>query len=400
MKILALQELMAYFRHEKKRIIIAMLGIAIGVLSLVLMDSISGAMSGKIEAELGKMGGSLIMVLPGEIRSVGHRRIRLSKYTTLKPADVESIRKITLVRKASAVKQKGLPVHTSWNSSSLSVKGVEPCYTGLLDYRLRYGRPLVKKDLETFAKVAVIGSKIAEEFFHCNPLGKTIYLKGMPFKVVGVLAERGSFSNENFDEVILVPLTTHIRVLENVDYLDGAVVLARDRDSIRNTIRQIETILFKRHGRKDFTVSTYQELQSTTSKTLHLFSVLSRVVASIAFSVGTLGILAIMALSIYERILEIAIKRVAGARRKDIFLQFLTESMVLSVAGSAAGIVISLVLAVIIQLLARWPLFVPWKTAIISILLSITIGIVSGLYPAMKALDFEPKAILRMFEEG
>jgi len=258
----------------------------------------------------------------------------------------------------------------------------------------------VKKDLETFAKVAVIGSKIAEEFFHCNPLGKTIYLKGMPFKVVGVLAERGSFSNENFDEVILVPLTTHIRVLENVDYLDGAVVLARDRDSIRNTIRQIETILFKRHGRKDFTVSTYQELQSTTSKTLHLFSVLSRVVASIAFSVGTLGILAIMALSIYERILEIAIKRVAGARRKDIFLQFLTESMVLSVAGSAAGIVISLVLAVIIQLLARWPLFVPWKTAIISILLSITIGIVSGLYPAMKALDFEPKAILRMFEEG
>ncbi len=400
MKLLVLQELVAYFRHEKKRIIIAMLGIAIGVLSLVLMDSISGAMSARIEAELGKMGGSLIMLLPGEIRAVGHRRIRLSKYTTLKPSDIDAVRRITLVQAASSIKQKGVPVHTVVNSSSLSVKGVEPCYTRLLDYHFQYGRPLLETDLETFAKVAVIGSKIADEFFRTNPIGKTIYLKGMPFRVVGVLAERGSFSNEDFDEAILVPLATHMRVLENVDYLDGAIILARDRGSIKDAIRQIALILLKRHGKKDFTVSTYQELQSTTSKTLHLFSVLSRVVASIAFSVGTLGILAIMALSIYERILEIAIKRVAGARKRDIFLQFLTESMVLSIAGSTAGIVISLLLAVIIELLAGWSLFVPWKTAVVSIVLSVCIGIVSGLYPAMKALDFEPKAILRLFEEG
>ena len=400
MNILVLEELLAYFRHEKKRIIIAMLGIATGVLSLVLMDSISGAMTKKIEAELGKMGGSLVMLLPGEIRSVGQRRIRLSKYTTLKLRDVDALRKITLIRAASAFKQKGVPVQTVVNASQLMVKGVEPAYSAMLDYKIRDGRCLLRRDLDTFAKVALIGSKIADDFFKTDPVGKTIYLSGMPFRVIGVMEERGSFSNENFDEAILIPLTTHMKVLENVDYLDGAVILAASRETIRNTIKQIMLLLTERHGKKDFTVSTYQELQSTTSKTLHLFSVLSRVVASIAFSVGTLGILAIMALSIYERILEIAIKRVAGARKRDIFVQFLTESMVLSVAGSAAGIVISIILALTVQFLAKWPFFLPWKTAGISILLSVSIGIISGIYPAMKALEFEPKAILRMFEEG
>lgn len=400
MNILVLQELEAYFRHEKRRIIIAMSGIAIGVMSLVLMDSISGAMTKRIEAELGKMGGSLIMLLPGEIRSVGQRRIRLSKYTTLKLRDIEALRRITLIRAVSAFKQKGVPVQTVVNASPLMIKGVEPDYSVLLDYKIRDGRALLGKDLDTFAKVALIGSKIAQDFFRTDSVGKTIYLSGMPFRVIGVMDERGSFSNENFDEAILIPLTTHIKVLENVDYLDGAVILATDRKAIKNTIRQIVQLLTRRHGKKDFTVSTYQELQSTTSKTLHLFSVLSRVVASIAFSVGTLGILAIMALSIYERILEIAIKRVTGIRKRDIFLQFLTESMVLSVAGSAAGIVISIILALTIQCLAKWPLFLPWKTAVISILLSVSIGIISGIYPALKALDFEPKAILRIFEEG
>ncbi len=400
MRALVLNELLAYFRHEKKRILIAMLGIAIGVLSLVLMDSISGAMSRKIESELGRMGGSLIMLLPGEIRSIGHRRIRLSKYTTLKPSDIEAIRKILLVKDVSAFKQKGVPVQTVINSSTLVVKGVEPDYSTILDYSLSSGRTIFQRDLETFSKIALIGAKVADEFFRGNPVGQTIYLSGMPFRVAGVMAKRGSFSNEDFDEVILVPLTTHMKVLENVDYLDGAVIVARDRGVLQKTMGDIQKLLLKRHGKKDFTVSTYQELQSTTSKTLHLFSVLSRVVASIAFSVGTLGILAIMALSIYERILEIAIKRVTGARKKDIFLQFLTESMILSIVGSGAGIVISVLLALTVQFLARWPFFLPWKTAFVSILLSMLIGIVSGLYPAMQALEFEPKAILHLFEEG
>ncbi len=400
MKLQALQELIAYFRHEKKRIIIAMLGIAIGVLSLVLMDSISGAMRKRIEMELGRMGGRLIMILPGEIRSVGHRRIRLSRYTTLKPGDIAAIKQITLVRSASAFKQKGLSIQTKANASHLKVKGVDPAYSAMLDYTISEGRPLMKNDIQHLAKAALIGSKIATDFFRSDPVGKTIYLNGLPFRVVGVMAPRGSFSNEDFDEAILVPLTTYMRVLENVDYIDGAVVLATDRGSLKKAIEQIEYVLKKRHRKKDFTVSTYQELQSTTSRTLHLFSVLSRVVASIAFSVGTLGILAIMALSIYERILEIAIKRVCGARKRDIFIQFLTESMVLSLAGSIAGICISIIIALTVQLLAGWPVYLPWKTAMVSVLLSMFIGVLSGVYPASKALEFEPKAILHMFEEG
>ena len=401
MKGIFLRELFSYFRHERRRTAIAMLGIAIGVLSLVLMDSISGAMTKKIELELGRMGGSLIMLLPEEIRAVGQRRILLSRYTTLKMEDVEAIsEKILQVKAISAFKKRPLSVQTVLDASTLTVTGCQPVFTSLLDYRLRSGRTITRHDLDTYAKVAVIGSKIAARFFAGSATGRTIYLSGLPFRVIGTLEERGSFSNEDFDEVILVPLTTHMRVLENVDYLDGAVILASSRGAMEYTIRETGLLLLQRHGERDFSLNTYQELQGTTSKTLHLFSVLSRIVASIAFSVGTLGILAIMALSIYERLLEIAIKRVSGARKMNIFTQFLAESLVLSMAGSTAGILISVFIALPVQLLAGWPLYLPWITVLISVVLSIATGMAAGIYPAVKALEFEPKVILRMFEEA
>jgi putative ABC transport system permease protein len=396
-----LKELFSYFRHERRRTAIAMLGIAIGVLSLVLMDSISGAMNRKIEMELGRMGGSLIMLLPEEIRSVGQRRILLSRYTTLKAEDIDAIsEKIGFVKAVSAFKKKAVSVQTALDASTLTVTGCQPVFVSLLDYRLRAGRTITRHDMDTYAKVAIIGSKIAAQFFAGPATGRTIYLSGLPFKVIGTLEERGSFSNEDFDEVILVPLTTHMRVLENVDYLDGAVILASSRGAIENAIRETGLLLLQRHGERDFSLNTYQELQGTTSKTLRLFSVLSRIVASIAFSVGTLGILAIMALSIYERLLEIAIKRVTGARKVNIFMQFLAESLVLSMAGSIAGISISVFIAIPVQILAGWPLYLPWTTMGISVALSVATGMAAGIYPAVKALEFEPKAILRLFEEA
>lgn len=401
MKALSIRELLSYFQHEKRRIAIAMMGIAIGVLSLVIMDSISGAMTKKLKMALGKMGNSLIMLLPGEVKTFGQRRIQLSKYTTLKIDDIRAIQeKIISVKKISGYKQKTVSVQTPFNSSNLSITGCEKSYPELLDYKVEAGRYFTKTDLKNNAKVAVIGSKIASDFFNRNPIGQDIYLSGFPFRVIGVLEKRGSLSNEDFDEVVLIPITTHMKIIENVDYLDGAVILAASENALKTAIKQIKLFLLKRHGKTDFSISTYQELQTTTSKTISLFSVLSRIVASIAFSVGTLGILAIMALSIYERMLEIAIKRVTGARKRDIFVQFLLESLIISITGSITGILLSISLAITVQILANWPIYLPWKTVAISVGLSISAGVISGLYPALKALEFEPKAILRIFEEA
>jgi len=397
-----LRELIAYFKVERRRTMVAILGIAIGATSLVLMDTISGAMKKKVEAELGRLGALLIMVVPGDVRAVGQRRFQFSRYTTLKLEDVEYIRqKVPFVEGGSAVKKKALSVKNRMNESHLTVTGVETDYFRLLDYRLAQGRLFVKKDIERMRKVVVIGSKIPEKFFPTgeSPVGKTLNLGSTPFKVVGVLEKRGSFSDEDFDETLFIPLSTQMRVIENLDFLDGAVFQATSRDELPRAIRDIRSLLIERHGKEDFTINTYQEVQGTASKTLRLFSVLSRIVAFVAFCVGTLGILAVMSLSIYERLLEIAIKRVVGARKVDIFLQFLAESMVLSIVGSVAGVVFSIIIGLLVQLVAKWPFFIPLQTIAISIGLSAMTGIAAGVYPAIKALEFEPRKILKIFEE-
>ncbi len=400
--IVPLRELIAYFRVERRRTLVAILGIAMGATSLVLMDTISGAMKKKVETELGRLGALLVMVVPGEVRAVGQRRFQFSRYTSLKPKDVEYIRqKIPFVAGGSGIKKKALSVKNRLNESHLSVSGVETDYFRLLDYRLAQGRLLVKEDMKRMKKVVVIGSKIPGKFFKAgvSPIGKTLNLGSTPFTVIGVLEKRGSFSDEDFDETLFIPLTTEMRVIENVDFLDGAVFQAASRGVLAKAIEDIRALLVERHGKADFTINTYQEVQGTASKTLRLFSVLSRIVAFVAFCVGTLGILAVMSLSIYERLLEIAIKRVVGARKIDIFLQFLAESMVLSVVGSIAGVLFSMFIGLIVQLLAHWPFFIPLGTIGLSILLSAITGVVAGVYPAVKALEFEPRKILKIFEE-
>ncbi len=393
-------ELFRYFRQEKRRTATAMLGIAIGVLSLVLMDSISGAMGRKIQMELGRLGAALVIITPGEVRSMGRMKIRLSQYTTLKSSDIMAIRRlIPMVRAVSGYKKSVVQVQTRIKSSSLTVTGCAPNYATLLDFHIEAGRFITRRDLREYRKVVVLGHKIASEFFRGDPLGKILYLNGIPFRVTGVMEEKGSFGGEDFDQMVFVPLTTGMSILENVDYLDGAVVLSRDKTANKAVIREVASLMLKLHGKRDFSVNTYEELESTATQTLDLFSMLSRIVASIAFSVGALGIVAIMALSIYERLLEIAIKRVVGARKQDIFIQFLLESLFICLFGSMAGMGLSILLAIPVQLLAKWPLYLPLTTMAAAVALSMFLGLVAGLYPAAKALEFEPKAILRLYEE-
>ncbi len=400
--IVALRQLVAYFRVDRRRTLIAIFGIAMGATSLVLMDSISGAMKKKVELELGRLGSLLVMVVPGEVKAIGQRRIQFSRYTTLKMGDVEAIRRlIPFVRAASGLKKKALSVRNSVTESNLVVSGVEQSYFNLLDYEVEAGRVLVRDDLLHKKKVVVLGAKTAATFFPkiYDAIGKDLNIGSVTFRVVGVLKKRGSFSNEDFDETLFVPLSTEMTVIENVDFLDGAVIEARSGNELKAAIKDIGKLLETRHGKRDFTLNTYQEVQGTASKTLRLFSVLSRIVAFVAFCVGTLGILAVMALSIYERLLEIAVKRVTGATKKDIFLQFLAESMILSMAGSFLGVIFSLTVALVVQLLAAWPLYLPIKTVMISVFLSCLTGIGAGIYPATKALEFEPRTILKLFEE-
>jgi putative ABC transport system permease protein len=210
------------------------------------------------------------------------------------------------------------------------------------------------------------------------------------------MEKRGTdLSGENLDERVYIPITSAVKRISNVDYIDGIYILPVSPDLIPETIKEVKELLFKRHGKKDFTISRYEDIANTKKQAMEIFSKLSIIVAVIAFSVGALGILAVMTLSVYERLIEIGIRRAFGATRFDIFKQFLIESTILSLTGAISGIVIAILIVVLISKMAGWVVYVPVKGAMISSVLSVLIGLISGIYPALRATSFDPKEILK-----
>jgi putative ABC transport system permease protein len=209
------------------------------------------------------------------------------------------------------------------------------------------------------------------------------------------MEKRGTdISGENLDMRVYIPLTSAMRRVANVDYLDGIYVLPLPSKT-DEAEDEIKSLLLKRHGTEDFTVSRYEDIANTRKQAMEIFSKLSIVVSTIAFGVGALGILAVMTLSVYERLVEIGVRRAFGATKWDIFKQFLFESALLSLSGALFGILFAVLLVLIISQLAGWSFYFPLKGALVSFSLSVLIGLLSGVYPALRATSFEPKEVLR-----
>ncbi|ADY73055.1 protein of unknown function DUF214 [Desulfurobacterium thermolithotrophum DSM 11699] len=395
---MAVRSLVAYFKENKKRMILSVIGVAIGVFSLTFMMGITGALKQQVLKALGNLGSDVIAVIPGEVKNLGGRTIQLSFYPTLTLKDAEAIKeKCPSVKAVSPYKQVSPNVHYGGKSVKADVFGVNSEYIEIAGYTPLCGRFLTKEDIEEISQVAVIGIDVAKELYNKTcPVGKVIYLFNAPYKIVGVMEKRGTdLSGENLDERVYIPITSAVKRISNVDYIDGIYVLPFSPDLIPETIKEVEGLLLKRHGKKDFTISRYEDVVNTKKQAIEIFSKLSIIVAVIAFSVGALGILAVMTLSVYERLIEIGIRRTFGATRFDIFKQFLIESTVLSLLGAFFGIVTALLVVTLISKIAGWVVYIPLKGAIISSILSILIGLLSGIYPAIRATSFEPKEVLR-----
>ena len=394
----AVKSLVSYFKENKKRMILSSIGIAIGVFSLTLMMGITGAMKQQVLKALGTLGSNVIVVIPGDVKNLGGRTIQLSFYPTLTLKDAKAIsEKCPSVREVSPYKQVNPNVHYGGKSVEADVFGVTPEYEKIADYHPVCGRFLTEEDVEGISQTAVIGMDVAEELYgETCPVGKTIYLFNAPYRIVGVMERRGTdLSGENLDERVYIPITSATKRISNVDYIDGIYILPVSPNLIPETIKEVKELLLKRHGKKDFTISRYEDIANTKKQAMEIFSKLSIIVAVIAFSVGTLGILAVMTLSVYERLIEIGIRRAFGATRFDIFKQFLIESTILSLTGAISGIVIAILIVVLISKMAGWIVYVPVKGAMISSVLSVLIGLVSGIYPALRATSFDPKEILK-----
>ncbi len=390
--------LLAYARENKKRFLLSLIGVSIGVFVLTLMLGITNAMKLKVERVIGKIGSYVLVVLPGEVKNLGGRTIQLSFYPTLTLDDAEAIKeKCPDVSAVSPFKKVSPNVHYGGKSISASVRGVSPDYLKISGHSLLCGRFLTDSDVKNISQVAILGYDVARKLYGKTcPVGKTIYLFNAPYRIVGVMEKIGTdLSGENLDDRIYIPITSAVKRISNVNYIDGIYVLPVSPKSFKAAKEEVYSLLLKRHGKKDFSVNSYADLVNTQKQAMEIFTKLSIIVSVISFGVGALGILAVMTLSVYERLVEIGVRRTFGAPRSAIFLQFLLESALLSLTGASVGVVLAVFIVFLISYLAHWPVYLPFKEGLFSFLLSFLIGLLSGIYPAVRALSFEPREILK-----
>ena len=389
--------------NNKLRAFLTMLGIIIGVASVIAMLAIGQGSKRSIQKQISEMGSNMIMIHPGaEMR--GGVRQDPSSMQTLKLENYETLRDECMYLSAISpnVSASGQLISGSNNYPS-SVSGVSIGYLTIRQLTVEQGEMFTEEDIRTAAKVCVIGKTIVDNLFPDgqDPIGKIIRCNQVPLRVVGVLKSKGYNSmGMDQDDVVLSPYTTVMKRLLAQTYLSGIFASALTEDMTEEAVDEITNILRREHKLKeadddDFTIRTQQELSSMLNTTTDLMTTLLACIAGISLVVGGIGIMNIMYVSVTERTREIGLRMSVGARGIDILSQFLIESILISITGGLIGVILGCGASFIIKSVARWPVFIqPW-----SVLLSFAVctftGVFFGWYPAKKAADLDPIEALR-----
>ena len=388
--------------NNKLRAFLTMLGIIIGVASVIAMLAIGQGSKRSIQKQISEMGSNMIMIHPGaEMR--GGVRQDPSSMQTLKLENYETLRDECMYLSAISpnVSASGQLISGSNNYPS-SVSGVSIGYLTIRQLTVEQGE-MFTEDIRTAAKVCVIGKTIVDNLFPDgqDPIGKIIRCNQVPLRVVGVLKSKGYNSmGMDQDDVVLSPYTTVMKRLLAQTYLSGIFASALTEDMTEEAVDEITNILRREHKLKeadddDFTIRTQQELSSMLNTTTDLMTTLLACIAGISLVVGGIGIMNIMYVSVTERTREIGLRMSVGARGIDILSQFLIESILISITGGLIGVILGCGASFIIKSVAHWPVFIqPW-----SVLLSFAVctftGVFFGWYPAKKAADLDPIEALR-----
>lgn len=389
--------------NNKLRAFLTMLGIIIGVASVIAMLAIGQGSKRSIQKQISEMGSNMIMIHPGgEMR--GGVRQDASSMQTLKLENYETLRDecIFLSEISPNVSASGQLIAGANNYPS-SVSGVSIGYLNIRQLKIAQGEMFTEEDIRTAAKVCVIGSTIVENLFPdgTDPIGKVIRFSQVPLRVVGVLESKGYNSmGMDQDDVVLAPYSTVMKRLLAQTFLSGVFASAITEDMTDEAVDEISRILRREHKLKetdddDFTIRTQQELSSMLNTTTDLMTTLLACIAGISLVVGGIGIMNIMYVSVTERTREIGLRMSVGARGIDILSQFLIESVLISITGGLIGVILGCGASYIIKTVANWPVYVqPW-----SVLLSFAVctftGVFFGWYPAKKAACLDPIEALR-----
>lgn len=389
--------------NNKLRAFLTMLGIIIGVASVIAMLAIGQGSKKSIQQQISEMGSNMIMIHPGaEMR--GGVRQDPSAMQTLKLENYEKLSEecTNLSGISPNVSSSGQLVAGANNYPS-SVSGVSMDYLTIRQLTVEQGEMFTENDIRTAAKVCVIGKTIVDNLFPdgSDPIGKVIRCNQIPFRVIGVLKSKGYNSmGMDQDDVVLAPYSTVMKRLLAQTYLSGIFASALTEDMTDEAVDEITTILRREHKLKetdddDFTIRTQQELSSMLNTTTDLMTTLLACIAGISLVVGGIGIMNVMYVSVTERTREIGLRMSVGARGVDILSQFLIEAILISITGGLIGVIIGCGASFMIKTIAHWPVFIqPWSV-LLSFLVCTVTGVFFGWYPAKKAADLDPIDALR-----
>jgi putative ABC transport system permease protein len=389
--------------RNKLRAFLTMLGIIIGVASVIAMLAIGEGSKVNITKEMSSMGTNLVMVMPNTQRR-GGVSLGASSSMALKYTDVEAIRNeaASVAEVSPEVRASGQVIFSNQNTQT-TIYGVSEEYLTIKKLEILNGRIFNSNELKSMAKVCILGQTVVENLFGAgaDPVGLSIRVKNLPFLIIGVLKDKGeSGMGQDQDDLILAPYTTVQRRLAAIDYINGIYASAISEDKSAQAITEVSEILRRTHKLKeseenDFRVMSQSELIATVSSITDILTILLGAIAGISLLVGGIGIMNIMFVSVTERTREIGLRMSIGGRGTDILKQFLVESILLSVLGGVLGVVFGYLIARGAGSLMDIPPVIKVKTVVLAFTVCFAIGVFFGWYPARKAANLNPIDALR-----
>lgn len=390
---------------NKMRTFLAILGIIIGIGSVITLISLGQGSQRAIETQIQSLGSNLLTISPGRSRSSSGVRTAGGSGTTLTLADAEAIKNSSNITSVSLVSPEYTgrsQVVTGNNNINTQIVGVYPDYATVHKIEISSGSFITQNNVNSMSKVAVIGPQAAEDLFGegVDPVGKTIRVESQTLQITGMTVSKGGTGPTNPDSYIYTPLSTAQKQLFGQNHLTAISVEAKSEDDMILAENQIGYLLLERHdlsspANADFSVFSQSDILDTASQVTGTFTTLLGGIAAISLLVGGIGIMNIMLVTVTERIREIGLRKALGAKKKIIITQFLIEAIMLTVIGGFLGMIAGVGTSYVLSKVMNTPFSVSFYSVALAISVSGGIGILFGWYPAQKAANLQPIEALR-----